>query len=416
MKHFFKILLLVLSLLSVNSYSQSGWSIQSSGTFENLNAVRFADINTGWVVGNTGVLLKTTNGGNNWFAINTGFNGNNYSIQIISANTIVVGSDNYQYLISTNAGSTWFRQPGAPNAGTGFLSSIVFANLLTGYAIDGSSSSIYGVTKTTNGGVTWDFADFNVMNPRGIYFYPTTNKGWIVGKKISVNYAYTTDGSAWTYGQIGDTTKLNAVHFISSTQGMIAGDRGKIYKSTDGGIVWSAQISNSSANLKDVISSNLNQSWAIGENGTILNTSNGGLNWSSQLSPTTQTLNSIYMTINSNTGWIVGNQGIILKTVNGGVGVKQISLSVPSEYKLFQNYPNPFNPTTKIKFSITKSEFVKLKIFDSLGKEIAQLVNEELNLGTYETNFNASELPSGIYYYKLETKDFNETKKLTLLK
>ena len=92
------------------------------------------------------------------------------------------------------------------------------------------------------------------------------------------------------------------------------------------------------------------------------------------------------------------------------------NLSIPERYALFQNYPNPFNPTTTISFCIPARTFVTLKIFDLIGREIASLVSEELSPGNYSRQFDCKKLPSGVYFYRLETKDFMATKKLLLLK
>lgn len=89
---------------------------------------------------------------------------------------------------------------------------------------------------------------------------------------------------------------------------------------------------------------------------------------------------------------------------------------LPSEYALFQNFPNPFNPSTQIKYAIPNGTNVKLKVFDILGKEIITLVNGYKNAGTYEVQFDASNLPSGVYLYRLETEHYSETKKLMLIK
>ncbi|MBS1492956.1 MAG: aryl-sulfate sulfotransferase [Bacteroidetes bacterium] len=85
-------------------------------------------------------------------------------------------------------------------------------------------------------------------------------------------------------------------------------------------------------------------------------------------------------------------------------------------YNLYQNYPNPFNPVTKIKFEIPKSEFVSIKIYDVMGREVENLVNENLREGSYEVEFNGTNKTSGIYYYKIITENFQETKKMLLIK
>lgn len=88
----------------------------------------------------------------------------------------------------------------------------------------------------------------------------------------------------------------------------------------------------------------------------------------------------------------------------------------PFKYALSQNYPNPFNPSTGIRYEIPNSSFVKLVVFDALGREVRTLVNEKQSPGTYEITFNASQYPSGVYYYKLTAEEFSDTKRMVLIK
>jgi hypothetical protein len=115
-------------------------------------------------------------------------------------------------------------------------------------------------------------------------------------------------------------------------------------------------------------------------------------------------------------------------TVNEPQEIKtELKPEIPIDYALFQNYPNPFNPITKIKFEIpagqrytigfqNKAIVVQLKVFDITGREITTLVNEQLTPGTYEATFDGSNFSSGIYFYRLKTEDFAETKRMVLLK
>ena len=89
---------------------------------------------------------------------------------------------------------------------------------------------------------------------------------------------------------------------------------------------------------------------------------------------------------------------------------------ISDEFVLFQNYPNPFNPTTKIRYLVKIRQFISLTVYDALGNEIAILVNQELPSGTYEVEFDASDLPSGVYMYRLTAGNFTSSKKLLLLK
>ena len=96
--------------------------------------------------------------------------------------------------------------------------------------------------------------------------------------------------------------------------------------------------------------------------------------------------------------------------------VEQSNSDIPSGYALLNNYPNPFNPSTTISFSIPEEEFVVLKVFNSLGEELAELVNEALSAGNYSVSFAASELTSGIYFYQIKAGNFAEVKKMMLIK
>lgn len=101
---------------------------------------------------------------------------------------------------------------------------------------------------------------------------------------------------------------------------------------------------------------------------------------------------------------------------SGLIGIHNINATIPNSFYLYQNYPNPFNPATKIKFDLPKSNHVKLVIYDVLGKEIAVLLNQKQLAGTYEVDWNGTNYTSGVYFYKLVTEGYSETKKMVLLK
>jgi len=135
------------------------------------------------------------------------------------------------------------------------------------------------------------------------------------------------------------------------------------------------------------------------------------------------TKDSIYANGNSvnNTGgssgdaWNYANNFVI--NITPATSIIKNTEAVES-YKLAQNYPNPFNPSTKINFAVMKSGFVSMKLYDNLGRQVADLVNENLSAGSYEVTMDAStyQLTSGMYYYSLESNGFNQTKKMILAK
>ena len=96
--------------------------------------------------------------------------------------------------------------------------------------------------------------------------------------------------------------------------------------------------------------------------------------------------------------------------------ITKLSSEIPSQFNLSQNYPNPFNPSTNIKFNLPKASETKLIVYDALGREVALLVNEELKAGSYQVNWNACGYISGVYFCRLETGDFVETRKMLLIK
>ena len=104
------------------------------------------------------------------------------------------------------------------------------------------------------------------------------------------------------------------------------------------------------------------------------------------------------------------------KVKYGTVGVQTISTEIPKVFSLSQNYPNPFNPVTRIQFAVPKNEIVSIRVYDILGKEVATLVNEQKNAGTYEVDFNASMLSSGVYFYRMQAGYFADIKRMMVIK
>jgi hypothetical protein len=142
----------------------------------------------------------------------------------------------------------------------------------------------------------------------------------------------------------------------------------------------------------------------------VYNTSNSGVvsNW----------INCIAIDDSGNK-WIGTDAGLAVFKEGGVVSAEENSnpkSQLPSHITLYQNYPNPFNPTTTIEFAIPTSGYVSLKVFNITGQEVATLVNKELILGNHKVEWNPQNLSSGLYFYKLETKGYIETKKLILMK
>jgi len=201
-----------------------------------------------------------------------------------------------------------------------------------------------------------------------------------------------------------------AYRFYKDTLGVLAKDSLNIFGSTNNGVSWVL--------IKSLVATETVQR---GYNShTNLTTSSGteeytapmNIEWATKVFQIPVGLNRIkFVAYSSN-----GNNLFIDDINNNPDGIKINSSIIPGKYSLDQNYPNPFNPSTKINFSIPRQLFVTLKIFDMLGREVAQLVNEELQTNSYSVDFNASNLPSGMYFYKLETAEFTYAKRMMLIK
>jgi uncharacterized delta-60 repeat protein len=153
--------------------------------------------------------------------------------------------------------------------------------------------------------------------------------------------------------------------------------------------------------------------------------SSGALQWYKNYGPTTgddafygielDANNNIYVTGPSYGGTSNGFDYATVK-YSQTVGIQNISSEIPDKYSLSQNYPNPFNPETNIEFALPRANKVRLSIYNFLGQEVAVLVNDQLDAGTYSYDWNASALPSGAYFYRLQADEFTETKKMLLIK
>ncbi|NOS86647.1 MAG: T9SS type A sorting domain-containing protein [Ignavibacteria bacterium] len=212
---------------------------------------------------------------------------------------------------------------------------------------------------------------------------------------------------------------------MNSLTGFYATDYA-IYRTSNGGSDWDESFNVGNIYPRSVSFVNANTGWVLALTADtsfrniILRTDNSGVTWGiHELVLPSKRFNKVYFT-SSNTGWLLGDSGYIYKTTNGGfpIGIQPISAEIPRDFSLSQNYPNPFNPSTIIRLDISGTSAAKtsLIVYDLLGREVAVLVDENLRPGEYEVHFDGTNYPSGIYYYKLTTGNFSETRKMILLK
>jgi photosystem II stability/assembly factor-like uncharacterized protein len=423
MKKLFLILLIIHSSLLI---ANAQWVTQfTASNNTQINTIQFVNESTGYAVGEGvsptyGYIYKTTNGGLNWSSIilPSYMNFFLWNLYFLNSNTGFICGHSYQIFKTIDGGNNW-TYIDAPLYFTQTYSVIQFFNEQTGYI-----AGRYGMNfKTTNGGLNWITYDTAFTDIDDIYFVDI-NTGYLVDTYSGV-YKTTNGCISWNYKIIKDSTQYNfslqKVKFINYNTGYIVGSRiypsrGVLFKTTDGGNNWKSIFiipDNSLYSLALVDSSTV---YVGSYNKIIYKSSNGGVNWISQQLPTYWAVTSSIFFVNSNTGYCcAGNE--LMKTTNGGVNVNKISTEIPGEFKIFQNYPNPFNPVTSIKYQVPNTKYIKLAVYDILGKEITVLINERQTPGMYEVKFDASNLTSGIYFYSLFVDGkLIDAKKLILIK
>ncbi len=209
---------------------------------------------------------------------------------------------------------------------------------------------------------------------------------------------------------------LNNAFAVSGTNLFAGTNGGGIFLSPDSGKSWIAAnsgLTNFYANTFAVSGTNL----FAGTDGGVFISTNNGTGWTVASTGLTDTM--IYALAASGENIFAGTQhaGVWRRPLSEMISSVALPLAqVPKQFRLEQNYPNPFNPNTTIKFQLPRTSQVNLSVFDILGREVSVLVNERKNAGSYEVKFDASNLASGVYFYRLQTGNFVDTKKLLLIR
>jgi len=405
------IVLLIFQFTLITAEAQ--WFTQQSGTTNALYDIKFINKNTGWCCGDGGYIIKTTNGGVNWIRQGFGVTFEPlFGIHPVDSN-IVYAVGFYRTLIkTTNGGTSWFSRDSG-TIGDGTYISVFFINENTGW-IGNFGSPDYGVKKTTDGGLTLKL--HSTGSAEDLYFKDSLNGIGVMGAALVLK---TTNGGVnWSYRQLAGSGDFYRVSFINDNTGYTASTRA-VYKTTNFGIIWDSvgRVTPLDIDVTSIEFCNENTGWA-GTQYKMYKTINGGANWFIQNTTLDGVVYSLWA-FNDSLVWGCGNGGRIWHTLRGGdtiTGINYISSIVPEDFILNQNFPNPFNNQTKISFEIKKRDNYKLEIFNILGEKIEEVFNNNLNPGKYETLYNADNLSSGIYIYKLTTEANSLSKKFILIK
>jgi photosystem II stability/assembly factor-like uncharacterized protein len=391
-------------------------------------------------------FIKTTNGGANWtVSIVTGAAGLICSgISTFDASTAWIAMNDPSSVTSggifktTDGGINWVKQTTAFQGSGGHPNIIHFFDIENGLCVGNPNGGYWEIYTTTDGGSDWiRVSSGNIPAPlpgeSGIEHRNVNSVGNIFWFKTFADsprlYKTTDHGYTWTVADSVIGWGGYSFAFKDSLNGLACDfyPEDKLSRTTDGGLTWHP-INPLPQGLSGL---SLNYiAYAKGTNGSYVitapnfvgpnpadpgtaYTTDDGETWT-QVSnlPSGPAVFSSY-----NTGWCGSINDSVYKWDSEILitSVEEFVTKVDN-FILSQNYPNPFNPSTTIRYSIPTSEFVTIKVYDVLGNEIATLVNEDKPAGSYEVNFNAAKLSSGIYFYSLQAGSFTQTKKLILIK
>lgn len=436
--------ILIIFLFTNLCFSQTGWYQVNSGTSKYLTSVFFVNLNTGFSVGGAGTLLITSNTGTSWQTIS--LNDTTYELRKVyfkdQLTGYILGQSPVGFPVppdtlhsrvykTTDGGLHWFVE--LPRVLDVFFNSIEFPNSTTGYMSGGLYSvGPNKVFKTTNSGNSWVEIQTGVNGSILSQKFIDAKTGYL--GIMNTIYKTTDGGITWNQVYENEGSYFNLVKdiaFINPNTGFAAGGyfpdtthkNRFVIKTTNAGATWNYLLndnSNTMINALTVVNEGLiyaggtaNPAPYNTNKGFIIRSTNGGITWSDEFIPTTFPLSDVK---SSNVrGFAVGFNGVIYKKDNI-VSVTQISTEVPTSINLYQNYPNPFNPETTIKFDISKSGFISLKVYDISGKEVQNLFNGVKEAGSYQLKFDGANLNSGVYFYKLMTNGTTITKSMVLVK
>ncbi len=445
MKNIIQLFLIISSFgLFNNLNAQPQWiyAEQNSGVTTGLNSAAVAGKNFQsmqvWVCGTGGIVLKSTNQGANWINVSNGIpaSSNLISISCKLFDTVLtagnIGTTTYVYR-TVNGGNNWSQVFSQQN---GYINAIWMWSGISGFMVGNPVGGRWSLWKTNNGGVNWDSTGMRVPQ-NGIetgwnnslaimnnhIWFGTNNSRIYKSTNLGLNFSYVStpeqnSSAVWIY--------RDTVSYVFAYSG-----GNSIYATTTGGTNWTPVVCPDTAGFRGFCPGYFGVdnfppmgTYAIRNNNKIYFSFGPWGNFYAEYTAPAGTYNHMAYDVNMSywpyTWAVRSNGGITRISLFRGGALKKISTEIPNNFSLSQNYPNPFNPSTKITFSIPPSKgargMTRLIIYDILGREISTLVNEQLQPGTYEVEWDGTNFPSGVYFYKLITSDFTETRKMVLVK
>jgi len=366
------------TVATTDNEGRPSWNLQPSPTDSNFNSVTSI---SPWIllaVGSKDSVYRSTDRGATWQGARSWVRGECWTHDIIfqlssvdfdsSTRECVAVGDQTEAIFSGDSGKHWeerlpYAKPGWHLSNlqcvSSFLGIILSTGTSVGYPMAPHQSELF---TTTDQGDTWSngTTDLSGVSMLGLTFYGCDSKTWTLVGEGGYIFHSKNKGSTWDMIPSGTRANLNAVRFAAdSLYGYIAGDSGVILMTRDGGYNWSRQFPPTKKNLRSVALADPFHVYICGDSGTILWTQDAG--WSG---------------VSSQSGEVVMN---------------------------IQTYPNPLSSKTTIQVFLRQSGHLNLRIFNILGIEVANIANDQYEAGSHSFEWNASDIPNGIYVCRLES-------------
>lgn len=430
--------ILIAILLQIPSYPQGTWEKINVPTGQFLRSISFTDSLYGWVAGDSGTIIHTTDGGKSWTVQGSKSADDIASVFFIDRNLGWASAQNYltppfgtHLLKTTNEGTNWDTVPFPyPDV---FINCIWFRDPMNGW-MAGSPNAIL---KTTDGGSTWtraaiDTSTLAFMPVMRIKFYDE-KWGYACGgihDVAGVIWRTNNGGDLWYAIDPSDAPadEIYELHLFDSLKVLGAGgdpdfSGGVAMISTkDGGLNWDYKETGFQGNAFDIDFRNDKEAWApLGPQRQFIFSKDSGITWKLIPTPDSTWIYTMAFT-DSLHGFAAGRYGAMLKfkpeitgSVEPGTELNKNGIT------LYQNYPNPANSSTTIKFKVPstgkfQNTVIQIKLFDVFGKENATLVNKTFSSGEYNVVFDVSGLTGGVYFYQMVAGTFSISKRMILIK
>ncbi len=414
--------------------SNGFWDLQTSMDSSYFYSIDAVDSNVAWAAGGRlpapyrPLVVRTTDGGTTWSDVTGNFPApglgpdgtwnNRLCIAATDTARAWIAYGNGKIYATTNGGSAWMEQA-YPGEQSRWMNGIWFQDTSRGCAW-GDGESHHVVLNTSNGGTTWEHLlsepprQSDEYGFENVFACTDSDHFWFVTKYGRV-WRTTDGGDSWSYSTFDGMPV--SVSFKDNSTGLLGCLNGFLRFSSDGGATWVNKASPVGCKILVTYVPGSRSAWLISANG-LYRTDDDGSTWT-QYPADPFGGSPIHVSFaDSRSGWIIASHGVILRyrTAELSTAAEPPRRYLSGSFRLEQNYPNPFNPSTTIMYTLPQSTNVRLSVFDMLGREVSELVNERADAGAHHVKFDGSRLSSGVYFYRLTTGSFSQTRRLMLLK